>query len=72
MDPADSFDSHIADTLRAGDGLCDVEAVRLLVEEGPARVRELIDYGVRFSYSTEDPEELSLARCDGGLTFAFL
>ncbi|MEJ2152812.1 MAG: L-aspartate oxidase [Gemmatimonadota bacterium] len=65
MDPADSFDAHIADTLRAGDGLCDVEAVRLLVEEGPARVRELIDYGVRFSYSTEDPEELSLAR-EGG------
>jgi L-aspartate oxidase len=65
MDPTDSFDAHIADTLRAGDGLCDVEAVRLLVEEGPARVRELIDYGVPFSYSTDDPEELSLAR-EGG------
>lgn len=65
MGPTDSFDAHIADTLRAGDGLCDVEAVRLLVEEGPARVRELMDYGVRFSYSSNDPEELSLAR-EGG------
>jgi len=65
MDPADSFDAHIADTLRAGDGLCNADAVRLVVEEGPTRVRELIDYGVRFSYSAGDPTELSLAR-EGG------
>jgi len=39
---------HAADTLRAGDGLCDETAVRVLVEEGPAYVRELIAWGARF------------------------
>ena len=45
----DSFESHIADTLTAGAGLCDKMAVKILVEEGPARIRELLDYGARFS-----------------------
>src|SRR5215510_14249098 len=44
----DSPALHAADTLRAGDGLCDEAAVRVLVEEGPAYVRELIDWGARF------------------------
>jgi L-aspartate oxidase len=39
---------HAADTIRAGDGLCDALAVSVLVEEGPGYVRELIDWGVRF------------------------
>ena len=39
---------HAADTIRAGDGLCDEAAVRVLVEEGPRYVRELIDWGARF------------------------
>src|SRR5689334_21233830 len=39
---------HAADTVRAGDGLCDEEAVRVCVEEGPGYVRELIDWGARF------------------------
>src|SRR5690242_4815292 len=38
----DSTDLHLADTLRAGAGLCDVDAVRVLVEEGPTRVQDLI------------------------------
>ena len=38
----DSTDLHLADTLRAGAGLCDEEAVRILVDEGPGRVHELI------------------------------
>ena len=42
----DSPALHAADTIRAGDGLCDEEAVRVLVEEGPRYVRELIDWGV--------------------------
>ncbi len=41
-------DSHVADTLRTGRGLCRPEAVRLLVDEGERRVRELIRWGVRF------------------------
>ena len=36
----DSTDLHLADTLAAGAGLCDVDAVRVLVDEGPARVQE--------------------------------
>jgi L-aspartate oxidase len=44
----DSFELHIADTLEAGAGLCDENAVRMVVSEGPARIRELIALGVQF------------------------
>jgi L-aspartate oxidase len=44
----DSPELHGSDTLTAGAGLCDTDAVRVLVGEGPARVRELIDLGTRF------------------------
>src|SRR5438270_938629 len=44
----DSPQLHASDTMRAGDGLCDAEAVRVLVENGPAYVRELIEWGTRF------------------------
>jgi L-aspartate oxidase len=46
--PADSPGEHKADTLAAGAGLCDDEAVDVLTREGPAVVRELIDIGARF------------------------
>ena len=46
---ADSFESHIEDTLAAGAGLCHEDVVRRVVEEGPAEVRRLLDWGVRFS-----------------------
>jgi len=46
--PDDSVDSHVLDTLRAGAGLCDPAAVQVLCEEGPARVRDLIRFGVDF------------------------
>jgi L-aspartate oxidase len=46
--PDDSPELHHADTLAAGRGLCDEEAVRVLVEEGPRRVRELVEWGVGF------------------------
>jgi L-aspartate oxidase len=46
--PDDSPDLHAADTILAGDGLCDEAAVRALVEDGPRYVRELMDWGVRF------------------------
>ncbi|MDX1912336.1 MAG: FAD-binding protein, partial [Saprospiraceae bacterium] len=36
----DNFDKHVADTLDAGDGLCKEDIVRIVVEEGPERVRE--------------------------------
>ena len=44
----DSIDSHVEDTLEAGAGLCDEAAVRTIVSEGPARIRELIALGVHF------------------------
>ncbi len=44
----DEIELHYRDTLVAGDGLCNESAVRVLVEEGPARALELIDWGARF------------------------
>ncbi|WP_022890647.1 L-aspartate oxidase [Agromyces italicus] len=46
--PDDSAARHMADTLGAGAGLADLEAVRVLCDEGPARVRDLIRFGVAF------------------------
>src|SRR5882757_5011838 len=45
----DSFESHVEDTLRAGAGLCDRNAVETIVREGPETIRELIRLGTRFS-----------------------
>ncbi len=59
----DSTDLHLADTLRAGAGLCDVDAVRVLVDEGPGRVDELIRLGAVFD--REAGGDLALAR-EGG------
>src|SRR2546429_5197993 len=44
----DEVSLHLQDTLVAGDGLCNVEAVRVLVEEGPPRIEELIEWGTQF------------------------
>jgi L-aspartate oxidase len=46
--PDDSPDLHFADTIAAGDGLCDEDAVRVLVSEGPRYVRELETWGAAF------------------------
>ena len=48
MGPGDSPASHFDDTIAAGRGLCDVEAVRVLTEEGPAAIRDLVRLGIRF------------------------
>jgi L-aspartate oxidase len=47
----DSVDRHVADTLEAGAGLCDRRMVEMIAEEGPRRIEELIELGVRFSLS---------------------
>ncbi|MDQ3168571.1 MAG: L-aspartate oxidase [Acidobacteriota bacterium] len=60
VDPDDSPEAHLADTLAAGDGLCDVEAARVLTSDGPARVRELIAWGARFDREADG--SLALAR----------
>ncbi len=49
MDRLDSFDEHVKDTLTAGAGLCDVGAVRAIVEAGPAAIQELIELGAKFT-----------------------
>ncbi|HEY7529284.1 MAG TPA: L-aspartate oxidase [Gemmatimonadota bacterium] len=64
MDPEDSVEDHVRDTLEAGDGLCDPQVVRAVAEAGPARVRELMELGVRFS-AAPDRAGLSLGR-EGG------
>lgn len=55
----DSTDLHLADTLAAGAGLCDVDAVRVLVEEGPDRVLDLIALGARFDRDAQGRFELA-------------
>jgi len=59
----DTFESHVADTLDAGDGLCKEDIVRTVVEQGPLRVQELIDYGASFDRKADGT--LSLGR-EGG------
>lgn len=44
----DSFEKHIEDTLRAGDGLCKRETVEIVVKEGPQRFREIVSWGAQF------------------------
>jgi L-aspartate oxidase len=63
LDPADSPEEHLHDTLVAGCGVCDVEAVTALVNEGPARVHELVALGAEFDL--DDEGELKLTR-EGG------
>lgn len=49
LSSGDSVEDHMADTLRTGSDLCNTEAVKILVTEGPDRVRELMEWGTRFS-----------------------
>ena len=63
LGPGDTPEQHEVDTLVAGAGACDRDAVRVLVNEGPDAVRELIEWGANFD---KDPEgNLSLTR-EGG------
>ena len=66
-DDGDSPDAHLADTLSAGAGLCDADAVSVLVGEGPRRVNELIATGAVFDRDAEG--SLELAR-EGGHSHA--
>lgn len=44
----DSYEKHIEDTLICGDGLCDEEVVKMVITEGPKRLKELIEWGAKF------------------------
>ena len=56
----DSFNKHIEDTLDAGDGLCNKKIVEIVVNEGPDRVREIIEWGTRFDQNKEQNYDLGL------------
>ncbi|UCD73425.1 MAG: L-aspartate oxidase [Candidatus Bathyarchaeota archaeon] len=62
LDPLDSYDQHIQDTIVTGDGLCDKEVVELVVKEAPEKIKELMQLGVQFN---REEDRLSLTR-EGG------
>ncbi|WP_197320391.1 L-aspartate oxidase [Saccharomonospora sp. NB11] len=66
-DEGDSLDAHVSDTLAAGGGLCDVEAVRAIVADGPEAVRRLRDRGARFD--ADDSGRLARTREGGHSSF---
>ena len=57
LDKGDSFDEHIADTLTAGDHLCNAAAVREIVEAGPEKIRWLMELGTHFTTRGEIGDE---------------
>jgi len=65
LGPGDTPDQHLHDTLVAGAGLCDEDAVRVLVTDGPEAVRRLISLGTVFDQTAAG--ELSLTREGGHL-----
>jgi len=64
FDSDDSFESHIQDTLRVGIGLCNPRAVEMIVRDGPARIQDLVNWGVAFTHKPGS-RELDLGR-EGG------
>jgi L-aspartate oxidase len=65
MSEEDSFEKHIRDTLTAGAGLCDPNTVREVVEQGPDRIRDLLNWGVKFDLG--ESAEIALTQ-EGGHT----
>jgi L-aspartate oxidase len=61
----DSFELHVRDTLESGDGLCRPDVVDMVIGDGPARIRELIDWGVAFTRDRAGKLELDLG-LEGG------
>lgn len=60
FDEHDSFESHIRDTHIAGAFLCRNDSVEILVTEGPDKVRELVEFGARFTHSKDSDNALQL------------
>jgi L-aspartate oxidase len=63
--PDDSLELHIRDTFESGCGLCNEEVVRMVVREGPERIRELLSLGVNFSHKKNKTLDLGM---EGGHT----
>ena len=54
----DSYEKHIEDTLICGDGLCDEEVVKMVITEGPKRLKDLIEWGAKFDKNTQGTLDL--------------
>lgn len=65
LDIKDSVESHVADTIKAGAGLCDPEAVRFTVENGPQCIKWLVDQGIKFTKEEDGKSSYHLTR-EGG------
>lgn len=65
LQPTDTIESHIRDTEVGGAGLCDNEAVKIVVTEGPERVLELLEWGANFDKKAGNPHGLAFTR-EGG------
>ena len=59
LDPTDSLEAHVADTLVAGAGLCNERAVRTLVEEAPTAIRYLMKLGAAFDPGSDGSPDLT-------------
>jgi len=69
LQPADSYASHVDDTEKGGAGLCDHDAVDMVIHEGPQRVLELLQWGANFDKKPGNAHELAFTR-EGGHSFA--
>jgi L-aspartate oxidase len=65
VDPADSMDEHIDDTLKTGGGLSEESSVRAIIEGGPERIAELEKLGIQFERNSDNPAEYDLGQ-EGG------
>ncbi len=64
-DEGDTCEKHVADTLDAGAGLCNEEAVRVIIDEGAETIDELVAWGTSFDKDHDEPERYSLGK-EGG------
>jgi L-aspartate oxidase len=69
LQPTDSISSHVEDTIACGAGLCDEHAVRIVIEEGPKRVLELLTWGAHFDKQAGNAYDLSFG-LEGGHSMA--
>jgi L-aspartate oxidase len=65
LDPDDSFQLHVEDTINSGDGLCHPDVVEQVVRSGPERIQELVEIGVEFNRSRSSKSPFDLGR-EGG------
>jgi L-aspartate oxidase len=66
--PEDSFESHIADTLEAGDGLCKKRQVEILTKSAPKAIEQLLKWGVNFTQAPNSTGNFDL-HLEGGHSF---